>query len=162
MVPLTKHGAVFPDRVHLCHLLFWSALASWGRILLVTQSHVPVTLRCLCLSFRTTTAVILCYRHCGKEQSGRNTGKKHISHILILFSACCSTVDFCWMGCCLSNADVENEEDDLSGKQLAAVWIIPFTWRISRLFKLSVKVWLQHLVSPGLFHYKSVSYLNVN
>lgn len=37
------------------------------------------------------------------------------------------------MSCCLSNADVENEEENLLGKQLAAVWLTPSTWRISRL-----------------------------
>lgn len=40
------------------------------------------------------------------------------------------------MGCCLSNADVENEEENLLGKQLAAVWITPSTWRISRLIEV--------------------------
>jgi len=47
MVPLIKQGAEFPDGVHLCQLLFWSTVASWGGILLVTQSYVPVTLCCL-------------------------------------------------------------------------------------------------------------------
>lgn len=39
------------------------------------------------------------------------------------------------MGCCLSNADVENEEESLLGKQLAAAWITPSTCRISRLIE---------------------------
>lgn len=40
------------------------------------------------------------------------------------------------MGCCLSNADVENEKENLLGKQLAAVCITPSTWRISRLIEV--------------------------
>jgi len=35
------------------------------------------------MSFRNTTAVILHCQYCGKDQSGRNTGKKCISHTLI-------------------------------------------------------------------------------
>lgn len=44
-------------------------------------------------------------------------------------------VDFYRIGCCPCNADVENEEENLLGKQLAAVWIAPSARRISRLIE---------------------------
>lgn len=105
------------------------AVVSWGRVFAGDPNPPLQPLP----EFQTTTAILLCYQDCEKEQNATNTGKKHISHILICLQHASRWTSTEWVVAVAIL--MYRMRRNLLGKQLAAAWIAPSTWRISRLIE---------------------------